>query len=841
MYMRYNIRTTSETTYTAVMATGGASQKRLDKRRQVAFDGLDALDDRQSRAIYGTRGTAPTAASISPTTKPTAAPVLHGDKLWKRQVVDKWEFSDGVWVINDQWSYRGRTGRAPSTVILDEGDAAMGEANIEVTDQLDPTTTIMTTTSTKLSTARSMSYSTTSRTTTIDYEPHATPKVAAAAPTTSSSQSGFEIPDGWAATPRETGFYAVPIIIAMSVLVAVMVIGTVFGSVLYRRYERNRRKRRRQRKKAAALKAQGIEVNDEKPDDDQGDDALKVAKGKVIQFATKVGMTRRSKHRKAKASTSAFANDDSTTAPVTEATALERTATRGTTSSSGRRTAGEVRAAIVAGSARIRRRRRNRLGVRTSDHPGIDSDESDDDDSMTEALTQSEGATRRGAPETLTARLQARLRDPLNRRPSNSDVNATSATVYSRDLDRTATASTQATVSRLSRTSSRTSQLSIESLSRAVGLGQPTDTDHVLPLHRSATTPSSPALRPSSSSSSTGPAFGAAVADTQLPVLGPPAYRPSSSTLQTPTRFSVSRVPVPRIEINAGPSSSSHAHTSASANDDDQWHWPGEKGRNDAPIASSSSALLPPATPIDDDEEHDDETLPPPPTDRSLYTAHLATDDKAVLARIRQQAEQVAASTSTSRRNAYDDSEDTLEPPSVLALASAPEQGDPFTGQLDDDVDVDEDGFERFPYAESSRSNARNLPQASAPPMLDEEGSNEIEQSSRTASASTSLLPAPPRAVQPSIDYTTLLPTSPGSATTSRVGGRVVLRTSALPSHVEDDDLRQVEERGLLPVYEPARGARGVTTSSWPQPTAPPAEDDEEIDQHSHRRGDEMV
>ncbi|KAM0787413.1 hypothetical protein ACM66B_003496 [Microbotryomycetes sp. NB124-2] len=709
----------------------------------------------------------------------------------RRDVLDKYELVDGEWIVNHDWTLRGRTGQAPTTPLAalapspsvesaDDDDAAMGEANVE------PTRTLST--SSKLSTARPSLYSSTVSTpkpsSSAEYEPHASPKIAAAA-----TSSSFSIPDGWAATPRETGFYAVPIIVAMSVLVAVMVIGTVFGSVLWRRHERNKRKRRRARRKAqqAGLVTEKVEGEG---DGDHDGDAAAVVSGRVAKLVSAVGIRRKRKHAKTRSELGTTTPAEDTTSPTTaeaHSTALERTATRGTVSS-GRRTAGQVRAAIVAGSARIRRRRRNRLGIRTSDHPGADSSDDDDDaHSMTEALTQSDSAARR--PDTLTARLQSRLRDPLNRHNSSSSERGgpgTSATVYSRDLDRTATQSTRDSAARLSRTSSRTSQLTIDSITRAVGLGQPSDDAHVLPLHR----PVTPTAGPSSS-------FGSTVTDAQLPALGPPAYRPSSSTLQTPSRFSISRVPVPGVAVtDAAAGTSRRPHVEQEAED---WHWPGEKGRSipsssSNAVASSSTGVSPLAL-VD---RHDDEE---PPQDRSLYSAHLATDDKAVLARIRQQAEAVsatAASTLSAPRG--DGEDDEIGPPSVLGLASAPEPPvDPFD---DDGLDVDEDGFERFPYGSSSGSTRIDVPEPSAPPQVEQIDDDQHQQESSSSSSQSFMLPTPPRPVTQSLEYLVASGPSPSSSS-SRYGG---LRTSALPRDVEENDLRQVEERGVLPVYEPSRG-----------------------------------
>ncbi|KAK4049019.1 hypothetical protein OIV83_004380 [Microbotryomycetes sp. JL201] len=699
----------------------------------------------------------------------------------RRDVLDKYEYISGEWVINHEWTLLGRTGHAPTATPRtipesadDEDDMAMGEANVE------PTRTL--TTSTRLSSAATRTLSPSSSLVTpkpsvnTDFEKHASPKIAAAA-----TSSSFSIPDGWAATPRETGFYAVPIIVAMSVLVAVMVIGTVFGSVLWRRHERNKRKRRRARRKAQQAGLVDGTLVDEKEVGD-GSGGAGDSAGRVAKFVNAVGIRRKKRHAR-KSSDAVVSAADGTEATLAEATAtaLERTATRGSTSS-GRRTAGQVRAAIVAGSARIRRRRRNRLGMRTSDHPGSDSSD-DDADSMTEALTQSDSARR---PDTLTSRLHSRLSAPLGRTNSSSSERV-SPTVYSRDLDRTVTQSTADSADRLSRTSSRTSHLTLDSISRVVGLGQPADDGNVLPLHRPVT-PTAP-----------GSTFGSTVPDAQLPALGPPAYRPSSSTLQTPSRFSVSRVPVPRVAVT-----DTDADARGNANEE-EWHWPGEKGRNvatssSAVASSSSNAMLPlPHIESASVEDEDDE----PPEDRALFSAHLATDDKSVLARIRQQAEVVSAASTSSARRDDNNEDDDIGPPSVLGLASAPPaELDPFLDA--DGLDVDEDGFERFPGASSSVSARIQIPEPSAPPSLVDADSD-----AQQRTTSTFLLPAPPRPVNQSVDYMTR--SSAPSLSSSSLSplasssNRILHRTSALPLHVEENDLRQVEERGVLPEYEPNR------------------------------------
>ncbi|KAL8279531.1 hypothetical protein RQP46_008093 [Phenoliferia psychrophenolica] len=61
----------------------------------------------------------------------------------------------------------------------------------------------------------------------------------------SSSSTKFIVPAGWTSKPRQTDYYAVPVIISVSVILAVIVIGAIVGSVVWRRKAKHQGKRRR--------------------------------------------------------------------------------------------------------------------------------------------------------------------------------------------------------------------------------------------------------------------------------------------------------------------------------------------------------------------------------------------------------------------------------------------------------------------------------------------------------------------------------------------------------------------------------------------------------------------
>ena len=404
---------------------------------------------------------------------------------------------------------------------------------------------------------------------------------ASSASASSSVSSKFVVPAGWAAKSRKTDYYAVPIIISTSVILAVIVIGAIVGSVVWRRKARIDGRKAERRDPEKALAAKGV----------VGRALAKVRKGK------------------GKAKGSADGGSDA------------------------------GRASPVVASGRLRQRRPRRARPARVDAP---------DDENT-ALTRSVSSGSHAPPDTLTHRLATRLR--LKSSAPASEASPT--VVFSNGSPLTRSRSTLGLT--LSRTSSHQSSL-----------GQPADRPSSLRAPPPA--PASPSL---SSPSST---FGGLFAlDGSLPAPGPPAYRPSSSTIGTTTRLTSSILPSRRVPPPV----------------DDELRWPEEKvrppSRSPTPVASTS-APPPPPPPVDEPEpdEH-----PPEP-----FAAHLATDDKALLALIAQQASSSASS-----------SAERLQ-------GTAP------------DADVDPDGFERFE------------PETETPP-----------------DSTSTMLPLPPAAVRTAFDF----------------------------------------------------------------------------------------
>ncbi|ORY92503.1 hypothetical protein BCR35DRAFT_323069 [Leucosporidium creatinivorum] len=703
-------------------------------------------------------------------------------------VLPKYEFVDGSWIINPTATLRGRTAGGGGEAGLAAEDSATAPALQDNLDEL--TTTRKSSASTRHTSSTSPSLSSppaplpTPTPTTSANAPHGTPKIAAAASSTS-----FTIPDGWAATPRETNFYAVPVIVAMSVLVAITVVGTVVGSVVWRR------KRRVKKNKEGEAE-----------------------KGRMGRMMEKVGLggsgeKKRSKGWKKGGKGKKGGGASGGGPAVAEATAagLGRVDSRassdvGSGSGGGRRAITRATASAIPPAGRLRPRRRRQ--------PRTEDDEQEDEERS--ALTGSQPDRSTTPHDTLTSRLQARLRNPIHGAPPPSHTNQGPSTVFSRDLNRTSTHSTYSSGGRLSRTSSRAASLLSHENDPSRLLGQPQDIEDRPTLSRSSSrrslapsthAPASPALSTHSNTS----AFGSTVLDVPLPALGPPAYRPSSSTVQSTQRMSISRVPVPRIEVEeeeeSAPSVSEPPARVERDAEGQLWHWPNEKPARQVTTPTTSRrsrrvpAPAPPPPAAADEQEEEDH----PPADPSLYSAHLATDDKAVLARIREQAssphrgggQQVGTSSSSSRR------------PEQLPEASAP------VDQEDEDDLVDEDGFQRLPLPASAPSASHPSPSAPSP----------------SAPPAASLLPLPPRPVDLAFDYTT---TTPSSALPSSADWK----TSAGPSGssrrrapVEDEEGE--EEQAFLPVYR-TREREAERTRVLQMASAPPAEE-EEVDEEQQR------
>lgn len=707
-------------------------------------------------------------------------------------VLPKYEYVDGSWIINPTATLRGRTAGGGGDAALAGDDSATARATA-LQDNLDELTTSSTKTSasTRRTTGTSshLSSSTASLPTPSPTHsanaPHGTPKIAAAA----SATSEFTIPDGWAATPRETNFYAFPVIVAMSVLVAITVVGTVVGSVVWRRKRRVKRNKEGEAEKGR-----------------MGRMMEKVGLGAIAPKKKSKKKGGKSKGKKGGAGKGSGGGGAGAAAEG-PAAGLDRVDSRassdlGSGSAGGRRAITRANASALPPAGRLRPRRRRQ--------PRVEDEEQEEEERS--ALTGSQPDRPATPHDTLTSRLQARLRNPIQGAPPSPTTQRGPATVFSRDLDRTSTHSTYSSGGRLSRTSSLAASLrSHEDPSRL--LGQPQDIEDRPTLSRSSSqrslapstrAPASPALSAHSNAS----AFGSTVLDVPLPALGPPAYRPASSTVQSTTRMSISRVPVPRIEVEeeSAPSTSSEPTASGGVERDEHgqlWHWPNEKpARQVAPAPRRRSrrvpALAPPPPAEEEEEDH-------PPVDRSLYSAHLATDDKAVLARIREQA-------STPLAHGGQQASSSSSRPEQLPEASAPA----VEGEEDDLVD--EDGFERLPLPSggagpSQRTPSHPLP--SAPPA--------------PTAPTSSLLPAPPRPVDLAFDYTT---TSPSLALSSDH------KTSTGPSGssrrrapVEDE---QEAEEAFLPVYQTRERSRVMEMAS-----APPPEEEEDVDEEEQRWAEE--
>ncbi|GAA6047050.1 hypothetical protein JCM3770_004171 [Rhodotorula araucariae] len=620
---------------------------------------------------------------------PAAAPTRR-----RRAVVPRYSWVEGRWVEDYGWTLRGRGTSAPSSTLgahqgaeTDAVGVDAGHARYRTSlapaleDNLPSSTQTVASSPSPTSPHTALSSSDTLHAADLA----ATPSGSAAASNASASSASISIPDGWQAKPRETDYYAVPIIISMSVLVAVIVVVSILVSVLMRRKKRRRSCRRSGKKHK--------EGEGEKGWRGMVDKAMKPVRG--------VGKKGRKRAR-----------DEHP--PVSGGDAPE-----GGNMITRRR----VRTNGFAAGPRVRPRRRRRRD------DGVDGDDDDEGTALTRTGTRS--STSSIAHDTLTARLSARSH------PSHTGA----TTVFSRDVPSRSQVSL--TASALSRVSSRTSQRS--SLGAPAPplpevlftpADDPTLTEH-LPIPGS----SSSSLRRERSASNPVPApmpaplppsaFGILITTTALPAPGPPAYRPSSTTLQSTRRYGAGDAVAPGAGASAPQRERPargrfgrrrEAQEVGEQEEEGEWHWPGEKGRllGGTAIAGPSS---PPTEPEDGMPEEDQ----PAEVDRALYAAHIATDDKAVLARLRAQR----------------DSPSSAFAPSAPISSSVPAPSAPLDT---DDADVDEDGFERLDA---------DTPPASAPPPASLVEDDEYENAALArAPPATSFLPAPPKPVQqPSFAY----------------------------------------------------------------------------------------
>ncbi|BGP55178.1 hypothetical protein JCM8202_006351 [Rhodotorula sphaerocarpa] len=696
--------------------------------------------------------------------------------------------SDGQWIEDYGWTLRGRG-------TLDPGASG-------------PTATILSTVSVD---AMADHVPTTTSGSAAASETSPAPaglgvQAATASPSSSSStqsaspiSTSVSIPTGWQAIPRETNYYAVPLVIAMSVLVAVLVVISIFISVIVRRRKRRRRKASAARRARRLAAARG-EVDGEGGDEAEGGakevpaEAMMQEKGWRVALGKVTGRQGRRRRRKA-AKRAAAANAGAVPREgEDEVDATDETAARAGGPPNVRR---RVRVTGFAGTGMrgsLRRRRRDadgaNDGTRRSGAAGDadDGSEAEEERALTRSDTRSSAASI--VEDTLTHRVASRLR----RSHSGSEARPagrTGANIFSRDVPSGSVVSL--TASALDRVGSRSSQrshrtgggasssASIRSTSSAhraalpppeilftpaddptlpdhlaiPGSPQPAPVDRVDPLPPPPLSPTAPDAMPASTTAS----FGALVATDTLPAPGPPAYRPSSSTVQRTRRFAdpdhgaeepTSRFGAARRRLRRerpGSAGARGGDRAPAEEDEGEWHWPGEKGW---PLASGSSTSGDPFLDAGDagaragtsaeldGEEHPppvdrSEEEHPPPVDRSLFTAHVATDDKAVLARLRQQRAQSPFVLEGDEGDVEaEGGSSSWTPTAGLAV---PVAHAPSAPPLAEDDDLDDEGFERYDFS-TPQADTRSSPSARA-----------AGKAAMPSSSSTSLLPAPPQRI----------------------------------------------------------------------------------------------
>lgn len=689
--------------------------------------------------------------------------------------------SDGQWVEDYGWTLRGKGTTDPAAAEVTAYSTAYPKA---MPDHEAPTTTYPSATPTEAAAPDVAGLG-------VDFSTSASPS----STTTTATSSAVSIPNGWQAIPRETNYYAVPLVIAVSVLVAVLVVISIFISVIVRRNKRRRRKARAARKARRRAAAAG-DVGDgnaaaarsgkEVPADVDDTRGEKGWRGAIDKVRSRQGRRQRRRAAKRAAAAAAVGRGDDESGEDDE----DPGRPSGAPSVRRRVRVTGFSAAGVRGSLRRRRRAGDGADGQRSRSGDDGASEAEEERALTRSGTRSSAASI--VEDTMTSRIAARLRsDSGAARRSRSGA---STTVFSSDVPAGSVVSL--TASALDRIASRTSQRSIRteggvtSSSASIRsthsallpttsapeiLFTPAD-DPTLPDHlaipgsphsiaftRSAPSPTPGELTPSSSRPTTSvplPAvssFGAMIATDTLPAPGPPAYRPSTSTVQRTRRFAdpdqgpadaVSRLGAARRRLRRERRESAGTSTERAGSDaeEGEWHWPGEKGW---PLASGSSSNADPfvgeqgdavtiAGPSPDDVEQEE----PPPVDRSMYSAHVATDDKAVLARLRTHRERSPFVLDDEEANVGMAGSSAAGP--SFASSTAPR---PSAPPMADDVDLDEDGFERFDFATPR-------PSSISPRRSDFD-------SGRT----TSLLPAPPRRVAQT-SLTGGRPDSPSSAPT---------------------------------------------------------------------------
>lgn len=409
----------------------------------------------------------------------------------------------------------------------------------------------------------------------------------------SSSNNNLNIPDGWVPVKRATGFYHVPVIISLSVILSTLLAVLIVGSVFWR-------KQRRTKKKHAVG-----------PYD-------KAEKGVLNK-----GL-------------------------LTEGNGLSR---------------------IVH---KIRRTKRGKRGVGGQ---AVHSDSRGGGTGSSERLGLSTARRSGSARSRRSAATVASVSRPSSSLTPVSTVETPTVEV-SQSQSRSSSPSSTPSLHAVQRTLSRASVLSRTSSHSIPYLPAPPDSNLGQPNDDSPHSVIPPDNSPAGSSTSQ---FGSYFpVDVVLPNPGPPAYRPNSSTVRRTTRLTESVLPLPSSSrhslgadrVNNG---TSRASTSNREEEDrDEWHWPNEKRViaststqstfNHATSSRLSTHSLP------DPEEAEDEGE----VDRSAFVAHIATDDKATLARLRQ-----LASSPLPRRN-------------IGELASAPSHEEE-SGLESEEVEDEED------------------------------------------------------------------------------------------------------------------------------------------------------
>lgn len=349
--------------------------------------------------------------------------------------------------------------------------------------------------------------------------------------------------------------------------------------------------------------------------------------------------------------------------------------------------------------------------------------------------------------------------------------------------------------------------------------------------------------------------FGALVATDALPVPGPPAYRAASSTVQATRRFGAGdAVPSSSAAGAAAPSvgavrgvigraarmgsrrsvGRSRGEAGQEQDNEGEWHWPGEKGRAFASDVGANGAEPSGSTlsstsghgveegRFEEDEAEEEEAASPvdPPVDRSLFSAHIATDDKAVLARLRARNDR--------RHRVNEDAEVDEELVVEAGGSSRPAPTAPPAEHLDDEHDVDEDGFERLPATldpSSTSSFASSSASRSATP---------------TASTSSSALPAPPTRLQYFYLSHSTLPSAPSAAVPDAPLPSASMEKSALAVEYAAAGLADDGEEGEEDGGEHAHGEGWLPRyGGAPIASAPPALDDDEEEEEEDAMEDD--